>query len=131
MLNYVNVELVKEWSESFMLAANELLRLTIINYVPFVYRIHETPTQKKITTFFEALNSLGIEVTGRSNDVKPKMLQNILKKVAGKPEEAMVSTMLLRSMQQAKYSPDPLGHFGLAAKRLYSLYFPQLDVILT
>jgi RNAse R (EC 3.1.-.-) len=43
------------------------------------------------------------------------MLQNILKKAAGKPEEAMVSTMLLRSMQQAKYADQPLGHFGLGA----------------
>ena len=43
------------------------------------------------------------------------MLQGILKKVAGKPEEAMISTLMLRSMQQAKYSPQPLGHFGLAA----------------
>ncbi|MYV06495.1 ribonuclease R [Lactobacillus salivarius] len=103
--------------ESFMLAANETVAAHYNKlHVPFVYRIHETPTPEKITTFFEALNSLGIEVTGRSNDVRPKMLQNILKKVAGKPEEAMVSTMLLRSMQQAKYSPDPLGHFGLAAK---------------
>lgn len=42
-------------------------------------------------------------------------MQTILKKVAGKPEESMVSTMLLRSMQQAKYSPQPLGHFGIAA----------------
>src|SRR5699024_11706530 len=102
-------------------------------HVPFVYRIHETPTPEKITTFFEALNSLGIEVTGRSNDVKPKMLQNILKKVVGKPEEAMVSTMLLRSMQQAKYSPDPLEHFGLAAKDYTHLISPfrrYLDLML-
>lgn len=103
--------------ESFMLAANETVAAHYNKkHVPFVYRIHETPKEEKIKSFYEFLNSLGIEVTGKSNEVKPKMLQNVLKKVAGKPEEAMVSTMLLRSMQQAKYSPEPIGHFGLAAQ---------------
>ncbi|MFT8424697.1 MAG: ribonuclease R [Liquorilactobacillus sp.] len=103
--------------ESFMLAANETIAEHFNHLrVPFIYRIHETPKAEKMLSFFEALSSLGIEATGSSNDVKPKMLQTILKKVAGKPEEAMVSTMLLRSMQQAKYSDQPLGHFGLGAE---------------
>ncbi|KRL04812.1 ribonuclease R [Liquorilactobacillus oeni] len=103
--------------ESFMLAANETIAAHFNHAkVPFIYRIHETPKAEKILNFFEALSSLGIQVTGSSHDVKPKMLQNILKKVAGKPEEAMVSTMLLRSMQQAKYADQPLGHFGLGAE---------------
>lgn len=102
--------------ESFMLAANETVAAHYHHLnVPFVYRIHETPKPEKITTFFEMLAGLGVQVTGKKTDIKPKMLQNILKKVAGKPEEPMVSTMLLRSMQQAKYSPKPLGHFGIAA----------------
>lgn len=103
--------------ESFMLAANETVAAHFHKLkVPFVYRIHESPKPEKIDTFFEMLGGLGIEVTGKKTEIKPKMLQNILKKVAGKPEEAMVSTMLLRSMQQAKYSPQPLGHFGIAAQ---------------
>lgn len=102
--------------ESFMLAANETVAAHFHKLkVPFVYRIHESPKPEKIDTFFEMLGGLGVEVTGKKTEIKPKMLQNILKKVAGKPEEAMVSTMLLRSMQQAKYSPEPLGHFGIAA----------------
>nr|WP_321314855.1 ribonuclease R [uncultured Ligilactobacillus sp.] len=102
--------------ESFMLAANETVAAHYNNLnVPFVYRIHEQPKEEKITTFLETLSALGIQVTGQKGDVKPKMLQNILKKVVGKPEEAMVSTMLLRSMQQAKYDDHPIGHFGLAA----------------
>ncbi len=103
--------------ESFMLAANETVAAHYKNlHVPFIYRIHETPKEEKIKSFFEMLSGLGVEVTGKVTDIKPKMLQKILKKVAGKPEEPMVSVMLLRSMQQAKYSPEPLGHFGLAAK---------------
>ncbi|KRL38853.1 ribonuclease R [Liquorilactobacillus uvarum] len=102
--------------ESFMLAANETIAAHFNNLkVPFIYRIHEKPKAEKMLSFFEALSGLGIEATGSSSDVKPKMLQNILKKAAGKPEEAMVSTMLLRSMQQAKYADQPLGHFGLGA----------------
>ncbi|MEY8661811.1 ribonuclease R [Ligilactobacillus faecis] len=103
--------------ESFMLAANETVAAHYKElHVPFIYRIHETPKEEKIKTFFEMLSALGVEVTGKVSAIEPKMLQNILKKVAGKPEEPMVSVMLLRSMQQAKYSPEPLGHFGLAAK---------------
>ena len=103
--------------ESFMLAANETVAAHYKNlHVPFIYRIHETPKEEKIKSFFDMLSGLGVEVTGKVTDIKPKMLQKILKKVAGKPEEPMVSVMLLRSMQQAKYSPEPLGHFGLAAK---------------
>lgn len=102
--------------ESFMLIANETVaqHYNKLN-VPFVYRIHETPKPEKITAFFETLACFGIEVTGKKSEINAKMLQGILKKVAGKPEEAMISTLMLRSMQQAKYSPQPLGHFGLAA----------------
>lgn len=102
--------------ESFMLAANETVAAHFHKLkVPFVYRIHESPKPEKVESFFETLGILGIEVPGKKTDIKPKMMQTILKKVAGKPEESMVSTMLLRSMQQAKYSPQPLGHFGIAA----------------
>lgn len=103
--------------ESFMLAANETVAAHYNNLnVPFVYRIHERPQEEKITTFFEFLSALGVPVTGTKKEIQPKTLQKILKKVAGKPEEAMVSTMLLRSMQQAKYDDHPIGHFGLAAQ---------------
>ncbi|KRL85005.1 ribonuclease R [Ligilactobacillus equi] len=102
--------------ESFMLAANETVA-THYNqaHLPFVYRIHEDPKEDKIKAFYEMLEGLGVQVTGRSDKITPKMLQTVLKKVAGSPEEAMVSTMMLRSMQQAKYAPTPVGHFSLAA----------------
>lgn len=103
--------------ESFMLAANETVAAHFHELkVPFIYRIHETPKPEKMLNFMEILSSIGLQVKGNVHNVKPKMLQDILKEVAGKPEETMVSTMLLRSMQQAKYAADPLGHFGLGAE---------------
>lgn len=102
--------------ESFMLAANETVAKHFNDlHVPFLYRIHEKPKDEKIKSFYEVLASFGIEVHGKIADLEPKVLQQILKKVAGKPEEPMISTLMLRSMQQAKYSDQPLGHFGLAA----------------
>ena len=53
---------------------------------------------------------------GDLKNVKPKMLQDVLKSVAGKPEEQMVQVMMLRSMQQAKYADEEVGHFGLGAQ---------------
>ena len=103
--------------ESFMLAANETVAKHYHDLnVPFVYRIHENPDQEKVDAFLELLQSFGIHVKGRHGHLKPKDFQGVLKQVAGNPEEATVSTMMLRAMQQAKYAPSPAGHFGLAAK---------------
>ncbi|MFC0290577.1 ribonuclease R [Bombilactobacillus bombi] len=102
--------------ESFMLAANETVAEHYNKmHVPFLYRVHEQPDGDKVKNFFEIASSFGLSVPGNANDVTPKMFQAVLEKVAGKPQETVITTMLLRSLQQAKYSPDPLGHFGLAA----------------
>ena len=101
--------------EEFMLAANE----TVAEHfhwldVPFIYRIHEDPKEEKLQRFFEFITNFGLLVRGKANSVHPKALQAILNEVRGKPEEMVVSTVMLRSMQQAKYYPENLGHFGLA-----------------
>lgn len=102
--------------ESFMLAANETVAKHYYeSHVPFIYRVHETPDADRIRSFFETLTAFGINVKGDPEHVTPKTLQNVLKKVAGKPEEMMVSVMLLRSLKQARYADQSLGHFGLAA----------------
>lgn len=109
--------LAERMIESFMLAANETVAEHCFNeHVPFLYRIHETPDKDRVKSFVDFLNVFGIDVHGDINNVKPKMLQKVLKDVAGKPEEQMVQVMMLRSMQQAKYSDEELGHFGLGAK---------------
>ncbi|UQS83413.1 ribonuclease R [Bombilactobacillus thymidiniphilus] len=102
--------------ESFMLAANETVAKHFSSlHVPFLYRVHEQPDPEKVKTFFELANSLGLSVPGDAKNVTPKMFQTVLEKVADQPQEAVITTMLLRSLQQARYSPEPLGHFGLAA----------------
>ena len=103
--------------ESFMLAANETVAEHYFKlHVPFLYRIHETPDADRIKNFAEFLSVFGIQMKGNLNDASPKMLQKVLKDVAGTPEEQMVQVMMLRSMQQAKYADEELGHFGLGAK---------------
>ncbi|USS93642.1 ribonuclease R [Fructilactobacillus ixorae] len=102
--------------ESFMLAANETVAETYHKAkVPFIYRIHENPDPTRIKDFFEFLTAFGINVKADPDHLQPKTLQNILSKVEGTPEEAVVSVMLLRSMQQAKYNEKCVGHFGLGA----------------
>lgn len=103
--------------EEFMLAANE----TIAEHfhwlqVPFIYRIHEDPKAEKLQRFFEFLTNFGIVVKGTGNKVHPRALQEIVESIEGLPEEAVISTMLLRSMQQAKYFDESLGHFGLSTE---------------
>ncbi|TWD97557.1 RNAse R [Neobacillus bataviensis] len=103
--------------EEFMLAANE----TVAEHfhwmeVPFIYRIHEDPKEDKLRRFFEFITNFGYIVKGTANDVHPRALQEIIEEVQGKPEEMVISTVMLRSMQQAKYYPESLGHFGLSTE---------------
>ncbi|WP_062354394.1 ribonuclease R [Bacillus kwashiorkori] len=103
--------------EEFMLVANE----TVAEHfhwldVPFIYRIHEDPKEDKLQRFFEFITNFGLVVRGKTNTVHPRALQEILDEIEGKPEEMVISTVMLRSMQQAKYYPESLGHFGLSTE---------------
>jgi ribonuclease R len=102
--------------EEFMLICNE----TVAEHFywgdsPFVYRVHEDPDSEKIQAFAEFISNLGFPVKG-INKIHPRALQEILEKVKGTREEAIVSTVMLRSLAKARYSHQNLGHFGLAAK---------------
>ena len=102
--------------EEFMLVCNETIAEHMFNQqIPFVYRIHEEPDEEKLAKFREFVYNLGYKMKG-GEETEPKDLQEILNAVEGKKEEKVVSTLLLRSMMQAKYSPQCVGHFGLAAK---------------
>jgi len=101
--------------EEFMLAANE----TVAEHfhwldVPFIHRIHEDPDEGKLQTFFEFLGGLGYVVKGTGNEIHPQALQKVLEEAKGKSEEMIISKLMLRSMKQAKYDPQSVGHFGLA-----------------
>ena len=102
--------------ESFMLAANETVSEHYTRMdVPMIYRVHEQPDSDRMQKFMEFVTAFGISVKGLSENVSPKSLQKVLRSVAGKPEETVISKMMLRSMKQAKYDVEPLGHYGLAA----------------
>ena len=103
--------------ESFMLAANETVAEHFNRQkLPFIYRIHEQPKEEKMQRFFDSAAALGILVKGTKNTITPKDLQKVIQEVEEKPEAAVINTMLLRSMQQARYSEDNYGHYGLAAE---------------
>lgn len=102
--------------EEFMLVCNETIAEHMFwTKLPFVYRIHEDPDEEKLQRFRNFAYNLGYFIKA-SNDVHPKALQQIIDEVRGKKEETVVNTLLLRSLKQARYSPESVGHFGLAAK---------------
>ncbi len=108
-------EISNKMIEEFMLACNETVSEHMFwAHVPFIYRIHEEPDEEKLKAFTEFSFNLGYPVKLFAG-VQPKMLQEILEKVKGEPAEPVLSKLLLRSMMQAKYSPQNVGHFGLAA----------------
>ncbi|OQM47040.1 ribonuclease R [Anoxybacillus sp. UARK-01] len=103
--------------EEFMLAANE----TVAEHfhwmnVPFIYRVHEDPKPEKLQRFLEFITNFGYVVKGTGNQIHPRALQEILEAVRGEPEEMVVSTVMLRSMKQARYDAESLGHYGLSTE---------------
>lgn len=103
--------------EEFMLVANETVaeRMHWLD-IPFVYRVHELPDEEKIVAFNRFVHNFGFYIKGGQGEVHPKAVQKLLSSVEGKPEEHIVSKMMLRSLKQAKYTPINDGHFGLASQ---------------
>lgn len=101
--------------EQFMVVTNEVVARHMKNMkLPFVYRIHEVPTQEKMHAFNECVKGLGLNLSITEIDPKPRDVQKIIMAVKGRPMETVINSILLRSMQKAKYSELPVGHFGLA-----------------
>jgi ribonuclease R len=102
--------------EEFMLLCNETVAEAFSwARIPFVYRVHEDPELEKIQAFNEFIYNFGYHIKG-VNKIHPGALQEVLEKVKGKQEYRLISTVMLRSLQKAKYSHRNEGHFGLAAK---------------
>lgn len=103
--------------ESFMLVANETVaeHFARLN-LPFLYRIHEEPKAEKVQKFIDYASTFGVRVYGTANSISQSALQDIMKAVHSQPYEEVLSMMLLRSMQQARYSEHNHGHYGLAAE---------------
>ena len=104
--------------EECMLAANETVAKHMdTKNLPFMYRVHEQPSEEKIERLNNLLAAFGLFVKqDEQGHIKPIDVQQVLEKVEGRPEERIISTVSLRSMQQARYSEQSLGHFGLAAR---------------
>jgi len=80
---------------------------------PALYRIHEGPTPEKLAALREFLTEFGFALGG-GDDPQAKDYAALLEKIKGRPDAALLQTVMLRSLQQAVYSPDSVGHFGLA-----------------
>lgn len=102
--------------EEFMLICNETIAEEMYwAQVPFLYRIHEEPDEEKIEGLNKFIHNFGYMIKG-NQEIHPKELQKITKEVKGKKEEALINTMMLRSLKKARYSSEHDIHFGLAAK---------------
>src|SRR5436309_3274011 len=98
--------------EEFMLAANEAVARELKKRaVPTIYRIHENPDPEKLAEFREFVLGFNYSVGDVTHRVE---LQRLLAAIRGKPEEQALKVGLLKSLKRARYSPQPLGHYGLA-----------------
>ncbi len=106
-----------ELIEDFMILANETIAQEFCQaQIPFVYRTHEEPDAEKVEKLLTLLHSQGIRAQKAGGKISPGEVQQILKEVQGRPNEALVSRLALRSMQQARYTVECTGHFGLASR---------------
>ncbi len=102
--------------EDFMLLANETVAEDYFwQEIPFVYRTHDIPDEDKIKKLATFIHNFGHSMHIANKEVRPKEIQKLLAKVEGTNEEMLISRLALRSMKQAKYTPENTGHFGLAA----------------
>lgn len=103
--------------EEFMLVANETVAAYLETHdVPTLYRVHEAPDALKVEQFEEFIATLGHTLSASAGAVKPRHFQKLVEKLHGKPEERPIATLMLRTMQKARYDTSCLGHFGLAAE---------------
>ncbi|MBQ5560095.1 MAG: ribonuclease R [Lachnospiraceae bacterium] len=103
--------------EDFMLVANETIAEDFFwRESPFVYRTHEEPDPEKIEKLGIFINNFGYSIKIGQDEIHPKELQKLIKKIEGTDEEMMISRLTLRSMKQARYTTGCEGHFGLATK---------------
>lgn len=103
--------------EDFMLMANETVAEDCYwQDLPFLYRTHDNPDPEKMKRLAVFINNFGYAIRFQNGEVHPKEIQKLLDRIEGSEEEALISRLTLRSMKQARYTPDCSGHFGLAAR---------------
>ena len=100
--------------EEFMILANEVVaRHLEENDIPSIYRVHEEPDPMKVHDFAEIVSGFGLRFEPKKTE--PAEFQKFISSIEGRPEERMLSYLMLRSFKQAKYSEENIGHFGLAS----------------
>ena len=103
--------------EQFMLTANETIAEKFYWLeAPFIYRVHESPDQEKISDLNKMLYNFRYKIKGNKENIHPKAFSDILEKVKGKDEEKVVSNLILRTLKVARYEAENKGHFGIAGK---------------
>ncbi|KUG04012.1 3'-to-5' exoribonuclease rnase r [hydrocarbon metagenome] len=101
--------------EDFMIKANETVAAHMYGQeLPILYRVHENPDEDALVKLNHVLGVFGHQIKGRK--IQPRLFQKVLEDIKGRPEEQMISLMILRSMKHARYVPQALGHFGLASE---------------
>jgi len=101
--------------EEFMLAANEAVARELVRRkLPLLHRVHEPPPPERIDDLARFLEGFGLRLQRDGSGTTPRAVAAVLEHAEGRPEARLVHTVLLRSMQQARYDTLPLGHFGLA-----------------
>ena len=100
--------------EEFMVAANVSAAQYILSHeIPGLFRVHETPSEEKLSGLREFLAELGLSLGG-GDDPQPSHYATLLQAASQRDDGHLLQTVMLRSMKQAMYSPDNVGHFGLA-----------------
>lgn len=103
--------------EQFMLTANEVVAEKFYWLeAPFIYRVHEAPEQEKISELNTYLYNFGYKIKGSKDNIHPKAFNTIIEEIKGKDEEALISTLILRTLKVARYEAENKGHFGIAGK---------------
>ena len=101
--------------EEFMIAANEAVASYLtVNGCKCAYRVHEPPDDESLIGLSQTLKSVGMKVSFAGGDLSNKF-QQLIQRVRGKRIERLVSYLILRALKIAKYSPENIGHFGLAS----------------
>lgn len=103
--------------ENFMVAANETVgSFVFYQNLPGIYRVHDKPDEKKLTSFFQFLSARGYVVNGKRKNITSRDLQHVLKQLDDKPDSKILNDLAIRSQAKAVYSNENIGHFGLGSK---------------
>lgn len=103
--------------EEFMIAANEAVAAELAGHdSPALYRVHDPPSPEDLDELRLVLAGLGIRLQVDLEALHPRMLQDLLRRMDGRPEEPFVASMVLRAMRQAVYHPECRGHYALSSR---------------